>query len=285
MKKISIVFIFISLYVTNISCNSKQVVKVKPELEMHLQGSINFKSNIPFDSSEISAFYKLFPDLEKYANDVTSIYQRYNFRQIWFDENGVVEFGHSLFSKVNELDKEGIISVFPYQEKIEGVFLDEIDNTLTNTETDLMLTNLFLFYAGKVYTGVDDKTSTALEWLLPRKELSYENILDSVLLNPGLIQKDSLIMFKQYFKLRRVLQKYRAIEKNGGWKPIDIDPKVKSYKPGDTSKVIQQIREHLFITGDIAENSFSNEYDDELVEVIKKYQLQNGKNKKSAIKP
>ena len=285
MKKISIVFIFISLYVTNISCNSKQVVKVKPELEMHLQGSINFKSNIPFDSSEISAFYKLFPDLEKYANDVTSIYQRYNFRQIWFDENGVVEFGHSLFSKVNELDKEGIISVFPYQQKIEGVFLDEIDNTLTNTETDLMLTNLFLFYAGKVYTGVDDKTSTALEWLLPRKELSYENILDSVLLNPGLIQKDSLIMFKQYFKLRRVLQNYRAIEKNGGWKPIDIDPKVKSYKPGDTSKVIQQIREHLFITGDIAENSFSNEYDDELVEVIKKYQLRHGKNQQSAITP
>ncbi len=197
----------------------------------------------------------------------------------------MVEFGHSLFSKVNELDKEGIISVFPYQEKIEGVFLDEIDNTLTNTETDLMLTNLFLFYAGKVYTGVDDKTSTALEWLLPRKELSYENILDSVLLNPGLIQKDSLIMFKQYFKLRRVLQKYRAIEKNGGWKPIDIDPKVKSYKPGDTSNVIQQIREHLFITGDIAENSFSNEYDDELVEVIKKYQLRHGKNQQSAITP
>ena len=76
MKKISIVFIFISLYVTNISCNSKQVVKVKPELEMHLQGSINFKSNIPFDSSEISAFYKLFPDLEKYANDGVSCERR-----------------------------------------------------------------------------------------------------------------------------------------------------------------------------------------------------------------
>lgn len=285
MNRIGILFILISLFVTNNSCKSKQVANVKPELEMHLQGSINHKSNIPFDSSEISAFYKLYPELGKYAKDVSSIYHRYNFRQIWFDENGVVEFGHSLFSKVNELDKEGIISVFPYQEKIDGVFLDEIDNTLTNTETDLMLTNLFLFYAGKVYMGVDDKTSTALEWLLPRKELSYENILDSVLLNPGLIQKDSLIMFKQYFKLRDVLQKYRAIEKNGGWKPVDIEPGVKAYKPGDTSKVIQQIREHLFITGDITENNLSNKYDDVLVEAVKKYQLRHGKNQQSAVNP
>ena len=285
MKRIGLLFLLLISFIIIISCKSRKVANVKPALEIHLQGSINHKSNLPFDSTEISAFYKAYPDLGKYAEDVTNIYRRYNFRQIWFDENGVVEFGNSLFSKVNELDKEGIISVFPYQDKINGVFLDEIENTLSNTETDLMLTNLFLFYAGKVYMGVDNKTTTALEWLLPRKELSYESILDSVLLRPDLIQKDSIIMFRQYFKLRDVLLKYRAIEKNGGWKPVDIDPKVKSYKPGDTSKVIQQIREHLFITGDIAENSLSNKYDDELVEVIKKYQLRHGKNQQSAITP
>lgn len=283
MKRICLVLLLFGLTVASISCKSKQVANVKPELEIHLQGSINHKSNIPFDSAEISSFYKNYPDLEKYAKDVSAIYRRYNFRQIWFDENGVVEFGHSLFSKVNELDKEGIVSVFPYQDKIDGVFLDEIDNSLTNTETDLMLSNLFLFYAGKVYTGVDNETSTALEWLLPRKEVSYENILDSVLLNPGIVRKDSILMFRQYFKLRDVLQKYRAIEKNGGWKPVDIDPKVKAYKPGDTSKVIRQIREHLFITGDLAENNLSNKYDDELVAVVKKYQLRHGKNQQSAI--
>ncbi len=285
MKRFYLVFLIVSSSVANISCVPKQIPNVKQELEVHLRGSINHESNIPFDSTEISSFYKKYPDLEKYAKNVFDIYRRYNFRQIWFDENGVVEFGHSLFSKVNELDREGIVSVFPYQEKIDGVFLDEIDNTLTNTETDLMLSNLFLFYAGKVYTGVDDKTSTALEWLLPRKELSYENILDSVLLNPGLVQKDSIIMFRQYFKLRDVLQKYREYEKNGGWKTVEVEPKVKPYKPGDTSKVIQQIREHFFITGDIAEDNGSNKYDDELVEAVKKYQLRHGKNLQSAITP
>jgi murein L,D-transpeptidase YcbB/YkuD len=261
------------------------VAEVKPLLESHLQGSINSQSNISFDSVLISGFFKSYPELVKYENDVLTIYRRYNFRQIWFDENGVVEFGHSLFSKVNELDKEGIVSAFPYQEKIDGVFLDEIENKLTNTETDIMLTSLFLFYAGKVYKGIDEKTTTALEWLLPRKELSYENLLDSVMLNPKLLNTDSVIMFSQYFKLRDVLQKYREIEKNGGWNTIDVVPKVKDYKPGDTSKVIQQIRERLFVTGDIAENSGSNKYDDELVAGVKKYQLRNGKTVQSAITP
>jgi len=285
MKRFYLIFIFVFFTIAGISCKSKQAPVVKQELEAHLQGSINQKSNMPFDSSEISTFYKSYPDLGKYARDVFEIYRRYNFRQIWFDKNGVVEFGNSLFSKVNELDKEGIVSVFPYQDKIDGVFLDEIENTLTDTETDLMLTNLFLFYAGKKYTGVDHETSTALEWLLPRKELSYEIILDSVLLNPGLVQKDSIIMFRQYFKLRDVLQKYREIEKNGGWKPIDVEPKIKAYKPGDTSKVIQQIREHFFITGDISENNQSNKYDEELIAVVKKYQLRHGKNQQTAITP
>jgi len=242
MKRVYLVFIFISLSVAGISCKPKQVADVKHELKVDLQGSINHNSNIPFDSAQIAVFFENYPDLEKYRKDVSSIYRGYNFQHIWFDENGVVEYGHSLFSKVNELDKEGIASVFPYQDKIDGVFLDENENTLTNTETDLMLTSLFLFYGGKVYKGIDNRTSTAIEWLLPRKEISYENLLDSVMLNPAIQNKEEHVLFRQYFKLRDVLQQYREIGKKGGWKPIDVVPKVKAYKPGDTSKVIQQIR-------------------------------------------
>ena len=258
MKRSYLVFMFIILSVSGISCKPKQVANVKQELEVHLQGIINHKSNIPFDSSQISIFFKSYPDLAKYGKEVASIYRGYNFSYIWFDENGVVEFGNSLYSKVNELDKEGVVSVFPYQNKIDGVFIDEIENTLTDTESEIMLTSLFLFYAEKVYKGVDNKTTTAIEWLLPRKELSYESLLDSVMLNPSILKKEEQVLFRQYFKLREVLQKYREIEKNGGWNPIEVDTKVKAYKPGDTSKVILQIRERLFVTGDILVNNKSN---------------------------
>jgi murein L,D-transpeptidase YcbB/YkuD len=148
-----------------------------------------------------------------------------------------------------------------------------------------MITNLYLFYAEKVYKGIDEDTTVALGWLLPRKQFSYTGLLDSTLLDPKLLTRDDNALFSQYYKLREVLLRYREIEKNGGWNPIDLDPKLKAYKPGDTAKAIQQIRERLFITGDIKQNSRSNEYDPELVEAVKRYQLRNGYNPDKLISP
>jgi murein L,D-transpeptidase YcbB/YkuD len=105
------------------------------------------------------------------------------------------------------------------------------------------------------------------------------------LLNPELLARNEQTLFRQYYKLRDVLQKYREIEKNGGWNPIDLDPKLKWYKPGDTAHAIQQIRERLFVTGDLKNNNKSNRYDAELVAAVKKYQLRNGYNPDSLILP
>jgi len=267
------------------SCQQKKVIPVQKELPVHLQGAINQNSPVVFDSTEIRTFFQLYPNLAKYAGDVSLIYRKYNFHTIWLDENGVVEFGNSLYSKITDLDKEGVSSVFPYQDKIAGIFESEIPNLLSNAETDLMLTSLFLFYAEKVYKGVDAQTSIALEWLLPRKELSYENLLDSIMLNPMLLDRDETVLFRQYYKLREVLQKYREIEKSGGWKPIDLDPKLKAYKPGDTCLAIRQIREHLFVAGDLEENNGSNRYDNEMITAVKKFQLRFGRNPQNAITP
>ncbi len=282
----AILFSLIALLSLSIcSCRQKKIIPAKKEPDVQLQVAINHKSIVTFDSTVIASFFATYPDLSKYRRDVELVYRKYNFHPIWFDEKGVVECSHSLYSKIKELDKEGVASVFPYHEKIAGVFEEEIPNSLTNTETDIILSCLYLFYAEKVVKGVDNKTSAALEWLLPRKEVSYETLLDSTMLNPKLLDKDEQVLFRQYYKLRDVLQKYREIEKHGGWNLIEADPKIKAYKPGDTAKAILQIRDLLFITGDIGQNSGSNKYDTELLAAIKKYQLRNGKNAQSSITP
>jgi murein L,D-transpeptidase YcbB/YkuD len=120
-------------------------------------------------------------------------------------------------------------------------------------------------------------------WLLPRKQISYSTLLDSLMSDPDLLTRDDSALFVQYYKLRDVLKRYREIEQKGGWNIIDIDPKVKAYKPGDTAKAIRQIRERLFLTGDLKENNKSNAYDPELVEAVKKYQRRNGKNQDEKI--
>lgn len=276
MKRYYIVSLIITFGFTfaNVSCNSKKENTEETKNVDNVEVSV-YQSNILIDSAVISSFYKTYPDLEKYQKSSFSLYQKHNFNQVWHDKDGMVEFGHSLYSKYSHIDKEGLKVVFPYHKALEGIFHDDIENKLNQEVTELMITNLYFFYADKVYNGLDTKVTTDIGWLLPRKQVSYVNLLDSILTNSKSISENKLVI-DQYFKLRKNLEKYREIEKKGGWSSIELDPSVKSYKPLDSAKIIGQIRERLFITGDIKNNNKSNIYDQELVEAVHHYQLRNG---------
>jgi murein L,D-transpeptidase YcbB/YkuD len=228
------------------------------------------------DSTLIAPFLISYPELNKYEKDLVAIYRSHEYNLIWFDNKGVVEFGYSLYSKVKNLDVEGISTPFPYQNKIDEFFSDKTDKNLKTTDAELLLSSLYLFYLDKVYKGLDKKSTTDIGWLLPRKKVSYVGLLDSSLLEQKMPGNDSLILFSQYYKLREVLRLYRAIELKGGWKTIVTDSEKKTYKPGDTASAILQIRERLFVTGDIKQNNLSNKYDAELVAAVKKFKLCNG---------
>jgi murein L,D-transpeptidase YcbB/YkuD len=277
MRRYYILFVIISFGFTfaNVSCNSKK--ENKTELVSQEQPQTSFyRSNIIIDSTAIISFYKNYPNLIKYQKETFSLYKNHNFNVIWYDDKGIVEFGNSLYAKYSNIDKEGLKVVFPYQNKLEGIFNDNVENTLSQANTELMITNLYFFYADKVYNGLDSKVTTEMGWLLPRKQISYVSLLDSVMQNSKASLDDKKVLIGQYYKLRDVLVKYREIEKNGGWNPIDLNPNLKSYKPGDSAKAIGQIRERLFVTGDIKSNNKSTIYDKELVDAVNHYQIRNG---------
>ena len=276
MRKLLLLFLVLSLIYLPESCKPQNKAASTESSESDFHPDINYRSHLPFDSTRVAPFFKSFPELAKYEKDVVSIYRKYKYNHIWFDKNGVIEFANSLNSKITLMEAEGVSLKFPYEAKIDGIFIDEIENTLNQTDTELMLSCLFLFYAEKVYKGIGEETTTAIGWLLPRKQISYSDILDSYLTDPNLIEKDERTLLPQYYKLRECLLKYREIEKQGGWKSIDVDSKVKVYKPGDTAKVILQIRERLFLTGELPQDNKSNQYDTELLTAVKKYQMHNG---------
>lgn len=265
MKRFTSFFIIIISITSlvNESCNQKRTGRVDD-------------INIPFDSTLVAQFLKSYPAIVEYQEDLIAFYRNNGFRYIWIDSQGVVEYGHSLYSKFNEIEEEGISTLFPYQEKIDGVFLDEIKNKLRTNDTELMLTSLYLFYAAEVYKGVENKTTTDIGWLLPRKQVSYTGLLDSIISDEHMQSEDSLILFSQYYKLREALRRYRSIEQLGDWNPIEPNPEVKGFEPGDTAKAIWQIRERLFITGDITQNNGSNRYDAELIAGVMKFQVRHG---------
>ncbi len=287
MSKISYypVVIILLFSITCTSCWSGQNKHRGTHQDEQFRTALNHQGNLPFDSNLVTDFYRSYPELKKYRDDVLKVYRQHKFTRIWFDEKGVLEFGYTLYAKEKELAGEGVFSRFPYQEKIDGIFETDRGNRLSITETELMLTNLYLYYTEKVYQGLSDSTTTAIGWLLPRKTVSYARLLDSIMSDPQSLNGNDSVLSGQYYKLRDYLKKYTLIQKQGGWKTIEPEPGVKSIKPGDSSGTVLQIRDRLFITGELKQNNKSNRYDPELVAAVKQFKLHNGINIKAIILP
>ncbi|MDD5150398.1 MAG: L,D-transpeptidase family protein [Flavobacterium sp.] len=265
MKK-SIITILILAFVfslTSLSCNHKHENKIKATIiDLAVAtNDVHKYSKIPFDSTLVAPFFEKYPDLKIFESDVETLYRKHQFQYIWFDKKGINEVGDLLCDKINNLQEEGVQVVVPYKQKLGELYQLSIESEKPNLETELLISSLYFFYANKVYKGLDANKSKEIGWYLPRKKLSYVNYLDSLLVNPSLINKDEKEVLGQYYQLKEVLQNYRKIEKNGGWNTIDFQPKLKSLKPGDTSRTITQIRKWLFLAGDISKDSKSNLYD------------------------
>lgn len=234
------------------------------------------KSAFTIDKTAIIRFFKQYPSLKKYQPDVTIIYKKRNFKSIWYNHTGLIEFADVLYTKVNLLDEEGLNSRLPYKDKFDKLFNDKPLNKLSQIDTEIMLSTVYVFYAQKVFYGMDTKKIQETGWFIPRKNISYVNLLDSLLVNPELLNKNEDLVFSQYYKLRDVLKKYRQIEKEGGWNPIDSISQAEELKPNDSSKIIGQIRHWLTINGNLRRDSKLNVYDDEMMAGILNFKKRNG---------
>jgi murein L,D-transpeptidase YcbB/YkuD len=230
---------------------------------------------LAFDSTLIAPFFKKYPKLKYLRPEVLALYRKHEYKYLWYDNNGRNEFADLLYDKVNNLDQEGLQIKVPYQDKIHSLFLDTDSNENPELEVELLMSSLYFFYADRVFKGIDPTKSKELGWYLPRKKQSYVNHLDSLLLDPSLINKPDKELLGQYYLLKAALKDYRDIEKKGGWSPIVMPRKMKSLKPSDTAAVILQIRNRLFTSGDLKRDSKKNEYDDELLAGVLRYKQRN----------
>jgi murein L,D-transpeptidase YcbB/YkuD len=237
----------------------------------------NYVTNLVINTESINEFYKKYPKLKKYQNDVLDLYKKKEFKSIWYDDKNISEFGSLLYHKVRQLNDQGIKATMPYRDLIDDVFNENVTEDLSQIDTELLLSNMYVFYASNVYSGVDPATLKKIGWFLPTKTISYTKILDSLMVDPDRLNKDENLLYGQYYKLRAVLKKYRTIEKNNLWKKIEIDSaNYKDLKPFDSGVVIKQIRERLFVVGDLAQDSKRDVYDEEMMAGILKYKKRYG---------
>lgn len=268
-----IVFSFFALSFTPVKANE---IKSKKTFETPVTSSNNVTA-VTLDSVAVNQFFKKYSKLKKYRSDVLDIYKKRGFRSIWYDEKNITEFGHLLYQKVNVLKEQGIENTMPYKDDIDEAFNESSAEKPTQKETELLLTNMYVFYASNVYSGVDPATLKKIGWFLPAKTISYARILDSLIVDSSRLNEDDNLLFPQYYKLQAALKKYRKIETDNLWQPISIDPATyKDLKPFDISNTIKDVRQRLFVVGDLAQDSKSDVYDEELMAAVLNYKKRYG---------
>jgi murein L,D-transpeptidase YcbB/YkuD len=247
--------------------NEKQPIQdTIPQIDLSIPGRFNADLDIRFDSNQVDAFFKVYPNFSKYKTPLQLFYHSRNYACAWYDKNGLIEPAHNIFNRISNFSEEGLPNQIQYKNEFDSLMQIGSDNM--NSTTELMLTCMYLTYADKAWIGVSESESKSIEWLLPRKKLSYLQLLDSLTAASSPLENEPV--FRQYNLLKNYLKKYRSIQKE--W-PVNftIDSK-KTYKKGDSALVIAQVRKFLLLTEDIKIDNASNAFDEELEMGIKAFQ-------------
>jgi murein L,D-transpeptidase YcbB/YkuD len=251
--------------------------KMVKEWNKTIPGNFSDQTKAVFDSTEIIKFLKKYPAFGPYAHDIHVFYSKRKFAYAWYANGQLIEQAGNLSDRLTNLQSEGIYKATPYPKSLDSLVFEarpKDQGIKPNISSELMLTAQYFVFSKLVFQGMSDATSKAVNWYLPRKKVSYDNYLDTLLKQPDKGGNTlSEPVYRQYDLLKSFLGKYSALDAKEKWPAI---PSAKGLKPGDTSSVIPQIKTRLYKLEDFKGDTLSNVFDDEIQEAIKRFQSRHG---------
>jgi murein L,D-transpeptidase YcbB/YkuD len=241
-----------------------------------VKGNFNTASQLRFDSTAIDDFLQKHPDLNGFAAEYAKFYSLNAYGYVWYDGHGLTEPAGNLINQIATLESDGILKEMPYKKEflqlIDSVHVGETGEPLTTVE--LMLTGQYFNYAKNVWGGAEAEKTSDIGWFLPRKKLSYADLLEHNLkTNTDSIEQTAVI--PHYHLLKKALNQYQKIEKSEQDILLPLSSVLNVLSPGDTSALIIQLKSRLRQLGDWEANS-SNTYDTLLVSAVKHFKERHG---------
>lgn len=271
----SIITFFVSILFTN--CNNttsnatpatKDTIPKDAAKEMGIKGSFSNQTKITFDSNIIKKFLESFPKFKTFEKDIASFYKTRQYAYAWYDDSGMIEPAHNLYNRIVNISDEGVPDVVPYKTSFTVLMEREEGSDKIAPITELMLTSQYLAYAKTVWEGLSEKKSLSTEWLLPRKKITSQQLLDSLVSGKDVLQNAPV--YRQYNLLKEYLKKYNNLKAQG---PLAIiKNNKKTYQLNDSSATVAAIRQRLFLLGDMEATTQSNIFDNSLQNSVKKFE-------------
>lgn len=244
-----------------------------------IPGNFSEQKIIQFDSTAIDSFLSEYPLFTSLDSNLIFFYQNRDYNYAWFDGQGLIEQAGNLVARVSNLKDEGVFNTPPYKKELDSLLLETRSNEGTeqlNLDLELMLTAQYFNFAQLAWSGMDEATSKSLKWYLPRKKVSYNQFLDSLLASGSKeINEIKEPVYRQYELLKAYLAKFRELDdQHPEWPPIELDRT--SYKLQDSSTLISTIKKRMKLLGDFHGDENSLIFDEELFQAVQHYQTRLG---------
>ena len=274
------VLVFCSLLVgVSLSACSQESKKTRPDAANQLHSvkfiTISQQSELILDSSEITSFFARYPYAAPYERDIRNFYSKRHNAYAWFEPKGIIEQVATLSNRLHNLEAEGVYRRFPYQTRLDSLLDQQAVSAPAETkdaELELLLTSAYFMYSKLVWQGMDNYVSKSVDWFIPRKVITYDQYLDSILKTPAGIRSHEPV-YRQYELLREHLRTYLLLDSMDLWQPLLSRKKVKL---GDTSPFVQKVKSRLYKLGDFHADTNDNFFDQHLENAIKSFQERNG---------
>jgi len=275
---ICLALFFVSIIFTNCNNTTKTTPSTQDTIPKNttegigIKGSFSNQTKITFDSTIIKAFLDSFPKFKTFEKDIITFYNGRNYAYAWYDDNGMIEPATNLYNLIQNISDEGVPDVVPYKPELTNLMATEEGSDAISSTTELMLTSQYLAYAKNVWQGISEKQVLSIDWFLPRKKITSQQLLDSLVSGNNIL--DNSPVFRQYNLLKEYLKKYNDIKAKGELETIKADKK--TYQQGDSSAVISAIRKRLFLLGDLPANNESGIFDTTLENGVKSFERRLG---------
>ena len=180
----------------------------------------------------------------------------------------------SLLSLIRKAYEHGLNPADYHYTGLNALYQDAIESQTTDAE--ILFTDAFLMYASHFLNGKLNPEEVEGEWQAVRREGNARNFLKKCLKSGNLEQE-----FKQlepdsesYRGLVKALDKYREIQKNGGWDTLEAG---ETLKPGMSGARVNSLKSRLAIEGYfLMEDEPSDSYTEDLANAVRKFQNHHG---------
>ncbi|WP_455203225.1 L,D-transpeptidase family protein [Kaarinaea lacus] len=241
--------------------------------------AIKAETNLPLLSQLLRQQLIKSVDLEEEADliwlDLRTVYSHYNYRPIWFNQEGLSARAKHWIQKLKHTDKQALNPQDYNLCFIERHCKDKRPEQQVWVE--LLLTKALMHYSEQIYAGRIRPEEENIHWYIRPQEVNAVELVVSVLdtqdFEAGLEALHP--PHAGYKRLRKALQRYSKLQQAGGWDSIPDGPSLQLW---DKHEQVALLRRRLKIEGDLSAGYVGDPmlFDHNVELAVGKFQIRHG---------